>query len=71
MIGFTPEEKLVVLLYSPGTRPGLIAELTAIKQQLTPRQTKPQRLADSVLSKLEQITDEEFESLDFFPDASG
>ena len=36
MIGFTPEERMVVLLYSPGTRPGLIAELTAMKQQLTP-----------------------------------
>ena len=71
MIGFTPEEQMVVLLYSPGTRPGLIAELTAMKQQLTPRENKLKRLADSVLSKLEQITDEEFESLDFFPDASG
>ncbi len=71
MIGFTPEEKLVVLLYSPGTRPGLIAELTAMKQQLTPREKKLKRLAEGVLSKLEQITDEEFESLDFFPDASG
>ena len=38
MIGFTPEEQMVVLLYSPGTRPGLIAELTAMKQQLTPRE---------------------------------
>ena len=71
MIGFTPEEQMVVLLYSPGTRPGLIAELTAMKQQLTPREKKLKRLADSVLSKLEQITDEEFESLDFFPAASG
>ena len=52
MIGFTPEEQMVVLLYSPGTRPGLIAELTAMKQQLTPREKKLKRLADSVLSKL-------------------
>lgn len=68
MIGFTPEEQMVVMLYSPGTRPGLIAELTSMKKQLTPREKKLNRLADSVLAKLEEITDKEFESLDFFPD---
>lgn len=71
MMVFTPEEQMIVLLYSPGTRPGLIAELVTMKQQLTASEKKLNRLADSVLSKLEQITDEEFESLDFFPDASG
>ncbi len=70
MIGFTPDEQMVVLLYSPGTRPGLIAELTAMMQMLTPREKKLRRLAESVLSKLEQISDEEFERLDFFPDVS-
>lgn len=71
MIAFSPEEQMIVLLYSPGTRPGLIAELVTLKQQLTASEKKLNRLADSVLSKLEQITDEAFESLDFFPDASG
>lgn len=71
MMVFTPEEQMIVLLYSPGTRPGLIAELVTMKQQLTASEKKLNRLADSVLSKLEQITDEEFESLDFFPDGSG
>lgn len=70
MIGFTPEEQMVVMLYSPGNRQGLIAELTAMKQALTPRERKLKRLAESVLAKLEQITDEEFEEYDFFPDDS-
>lgn len=68
MIRFSTEEQMMVLLYSPGTRPGLIAELNAMKQQLTPRERRLNKLADSVLAKLNQITDEEFEHLDFFPD---
>lgn len=70
MIGFTPEEQMVVMLYSPGTRLGLIAELTAMKQELTPRERKLNRLTESVLAKLEQISDEEFDKYDFFPDVS-
>ena len=68
MIRFSSEEQMMVLLYSPGTRPGLIAELNAMKQQLTPRERRLNKLADSVLAKLNQTTDEEFEHLDFFPD---
>lgn len=71
MIEFTPEEQMIVMLYSPGTRPGLIAELTAMKQQLTSGEKRLQRLTDSVLSKLEEITDKEFERMDFFPDDCG
>lgn len=67
MIRFSTEEKMMVLLYSPGTRPGLIAELSAMKRQLTPRERRLNKLADSVLAKLYKITDEEFEHLDFFP----
>lgn len=68
MIRFSSEEQMMVLLYSPGTRLGLIAELNAMKAQLTPSERKLHRLANSVLAKLNQITDEEFEYLDFFPD---
>lgn len=70
MIGFTPEEQMVVMLYNPGTRQGLITELTAMKQELTPRERKLKRLTESVLAKLEKITDEEFIEYDFFPDDS-
>lgn len=70
MIDFSQEEKMIVLLYSPGTRLGLIAELTAMKTQLTPVEKKLRSLADSVLYKLERMTDTEFEHHDFFPGAN-
>lgn len=68
MIGFTPEEQMVVLLYSPGTRPGLIAELETMKSQLSSRERKLRILAESVLEKLAQTSDEEFTQLDLYPD---
>lgn len=68
MIIFNSEELLMMMLYNPGTRLGLIAELTAMKEQLTLREKKLNRLTGRLIAKLEQITDKEFEELDFYPD---
>ena len=57
-----------MMLYSPGTRPGLIAELETMKKQLNNRERKLRVLADSVLEKLAQISDEDFMQLDLYPD---
>ena len=68
MIKFSPEEQTLMMLYSPGTRPGLIAELETMKKQLNNRERKLRVLADSVLEKLAQIYDEDFMQLDLYPD---
>lgn len=68
MIKFSPEEQTLMMLYSPGTRPGLIAELKTMKKQLNNRERKLRVLADSVLEKLAQISDEDFMQLDLYPD---
>ena len=49
MIKFSPEEQTLMMLYSPGTRPGLIAELKTMKSQLSSRERKLRILAESVL----------------------
>lgn len=67
MIKFSAEEQMVMMLYSPGTRRGLTSELNTMKRELSPTERKLRRLADSILGKLETLTDEEFESLDLFP----
>ena len=67
MDNFSAEEKMVVMLYNPGTRQGLISELNTMKQQLTPSERKLTRLADSILGKMEQISDQDFDQLDFYP----
>ena len=65
---FSGEEQLLMMLYNPGSRLGLIAELSTMKTQLTSREKRLSRLADSVIGKLEQISDSDFENLDFYPD---
>ena len=66
MIEFSPEEKMMILLYSPGTRSGLIAELKMMQSQLMISEKRLLRLSESVLQKLNKMNDAEFEDMDFF-----
>ena len=65
---FTRDERMMMMLYNPGTRAGLIAELEAMRLQLTPPERRLNRLSKSVLEKLGSMTDAEFDSLDLYPD---
>ena len=68
MIRFSPEEQMLMMLYSPGDRPGLITELETMKTQLNKRERKLRGLTESVLAKLAQISDDDFLQLDLYPD---
>ena len=65
---FTRDERMMMMLYNPGTRAGLIAELEAMRLQLTPPERRLKRLSKSVLEKLDGMTDAEFDNLDLYPD---
>ncbi len=67
-MNFTSEELTLMMLYSPGTRSGLILALRDMRKQLTKRERHLLSLTDSALEKLERITDEEFDSLPLYPD---
>lgn len=66
MIEFSPDEKMMILLYSPDTRSGLIAELKMMQSQLMISEKRLFRLSESVLQKLNKMNDAEFEDMDFF-----
>ena len=66
MIEFSPDDKMMILLYSPGTRSGLIAELKMMQSQLMISEKRLLRLSESVLQKLNKMNDAEFEDMDFF-----
>lgn len=66
MIEFSPDEKMMILLYSPGTRSGLIAELKMMQSQLMISEKRLLRLSESVLQKLNKMNDAKFEDMDFF-----
>lgn len=68
MNDFTRDERIMMMLYNPGTRAGLIAELEAMRLQLTPGEKRLKRLSRSVLHKLNGMTDAEFDRLELYPD---
>lgn len=70
MKDFTRDEHILMMLYNPGTRAGLIAELEAMRLQLTPGEKRLERLSGSVLKKLGGMTDAEFDCLELYPDIS-
>lgn len=67
-MNFSKNELILMMLYSPGTRTGLIAELTKMRGQLGKKEHDLLSLTDTVLEKLERITDGEFDALPLYPD---
>lgn len=65
---FTEDEYNLMMLYNPGTRSGLIEELRTMQKSLTGRDRNLRRWTDSVLKKLDGMTDNEFDLLELFPD---
>lgn len=64
---FTDNELNLMMIYNPGSREGLIAELTKMQSQLTGRDKELRRWTKSVLAKLSAMSDESFSSLELLP----
>jgi len=65
---FTKEESMLMMLYNPGSREGLIRELAGMKVQLAPEEKRLSRLTDKVVKKLNAMDDATFEGLDLYPE---
>ena len=63
MMDLTIDEKMLILLYSPGTRMGLYGALQQMKEQLEEDETELLDLTNSFLQKLSDMYDEAFEKL--------
>ena len=63
---FTKEESMLMMLYNPGSREGLIRELAGMKVQLAPEEKRLSRLTDKVIKKLNAMDDATFEGLDLY-----
>ena len=64
------EEQLMAIFNSAGTRQGLISDLEEMRGQLTADDAELMELTDASLEKLRGMTDEEYGTLDLFPDFS-
>ena len=67
-MNITYEEQQLMSLYNTGTRQGLIDALTEMRGYLAADETELQELTDSAISKLNRMTDAEYNALDLFPD---
>ena len=65
---FTFEETNLLCIYNTGSRTGLIEALTDMRQELAPDDHQLRSLTDSVLDKLQNMTDDQFAQLELYPD---
>lgn len=64
------EQQLMAIFNSAGSRQGLISDLEEMRGQLTAEDAELMELTDASLEKLRGMTDEEYGTLDLFPDFS-
>lgn len=68
MRNFTQDERNLMMLYSPGTLPGLCEALRQVKEQLGEDEEELLTLVDTVLSKLSDMDEAAFDRLNLYPD---
>lgn len=65
LMNFNGEELMLMILYNPGTRLGLMQELRLMQCYLLPDETALRELSEQVIEKLKLMTDAEFAELEF------
>lgn len=64
-MNFDHEELMLMMLYNPGTRLGLIQELRLMQCYLAPDEAALRELSERVIEKLKLLTDAEFGEVEF------
>ena len=64
-MNFNGEELMLMILYNPGTRLGLMQELRLMQCYLMPDETALRELSEQVREKLKLLTNAEFAELEF------
>ena len=64
----TYEERQLMAIYNTGTRKGLMEALIDMQQYLSKEEHDLNDMTASAISKLQEMSDDEFEALDLVPD---
>ena len=67
-MNFSNNEMNLMCIYDTGTRTGLIKALTEMRGELGADEADLRRLTDSTIEKLSAMTDEEYETVELYPD---
>ena len=68
MMDFTNDEMNLMCIYDTGSRTGLINALSEMRKELDADEVALRELTDSVLNKLSDMPDEDYEQLELYPD---
>ena len=68
MMNLTHDEINLLCIYQTNTRRETINAIMYMQQYLEPDETDLAELSNSLLAKLEQMSDEEFDEMEKFPD---
>ena len=68
MMNLTHDEINLLCIYQTNTRHETINAIMYMQQYLEPDETELAEMSDSLLAKLEQMSDEEFDELEKIPD---
>ena len=64
-MNFNSEELMLMVLYNPGTRLGLMQELRLMQCYLMPDETALRELSETVIEKLKLMTDADSSEIEF------
>lgn len=64
-MNFDHEELMLMMLYNPGTRLGLMQELRLMQCYLMPDEAALHELSEGVIEKLKLMTDADFAEIEF------
>ena len=68
MMNFTNDEMNLMCIYDAGTRTGLMKALSEMRKELSADETELLLLTDTTLKKLSAMTDEDYDTLELYPD---
>ncbi len=68
MANFSRDEMNLMCIYNTGKRTGLIAELYSMSKYLTNEDSELRSLTMTVIKKLNDMSDADYEKLELYPD---
>ncbi len=68
MTAVTYDEQQLIAIHNAGTRTDTISALKEMREYISAEETELKAITDSAISRLEEMTDEEYARLDLIPD---
>lgn len=68
MTAVTYDEHQLIAIHNAGTRTDTISALKEMREYISAEETELKAITDSAISRLEEMTDEEYAQLDLIPD---